>query len=76
MYRVLRKNPSSLTAKWRWDLRCWLAHEPVLRELCAGREAISSASTGARPRAGQQGPDAPHRHRLCLKNFSSLPTIK
>ena len=42
MYRVLRKNPSSLTAKWRWDLRCWLAHRPVLRELCAAREAIVS----------------------------------
>jgi len=42
MYRVLRKNPRSLTAKWRWDLRCWLADKPVLRELCAAREAIFS----------------------------------
>jgi len=62
MYRVLRKNPSSLTAKWRWDLRCWLAHRPVLRELCAAREAIVSLYRVRGPRAGQQGPDAPHRH--------------
>ena len=42
MYRVLRKNPRSLTAKWRWQLSCWLADKPVLRELCAAREAIFS----------------------------------
>ncbi len=40
MYRVLRKNPSKLTPSWRWKLRCWLADKPVLRELCAAREAI------------------------------------
>jgi len=40
MYRVLRKNPSTLTADWRWKLRVWLADKPVLRELCAAREAI------------------------------------
>ena len=42
MYRVLRKNPRTLTAEWRWNLRCWLADKPVLRELCAAREAIFS----------------------------------
>ena len=40
MYRVLRKNPRTLIAKWRWDLRVWLADKPVLRELCAAHEAI------------------------------------
>jgi transposase len=42
MYRVLRKSPSTLTPEWRWNLRCWLADKPVLRELCAAREAIFS----------------------------------
>jgi transposase len=42
MYRVLRKNPRTLSAKWRWDLRVWLADKPVLRELCAAREALFS----------------------------------
>src|SRR6478752_6576382 len=42
MYRVLRKNPSTLTPTWRWKLRCWLADKPVLRELCAAHEAIFS----------------------------------
>lgn len=42
MYRVLRKNPRKLTAKWRWQLRCWLADKPALRELCAAREALFS----------------------------------
>jgi transposase len=42
MYRVLRKNPRKLTAKWRWQLRCWLADKPVLRELCAARDALFS----------------------------------
>src|SRR3954452_25313452 len=42
MYRVLRKNPSTLTAEWRWNLRCWLADKPALRELCAAREALFS----------------------------------
>ena len=28
------------TADWRWKLRVWLADKPVLRELCAAREAI------------------------------------
>jgi len=42
MYRVLRKNPRTLTAKWRWNLRVWLADKPVLRELYAAREALFS----------------------------------
>lgn len=40
MYRVLRKNPCKLKSDWRWKLRCWLADKPVLRALCAVREAI------------------------------------
>ena len=35
-------NPSTLTPEWRWNLRCWLADKPVLRELCAAREALFS----------------------------------
>jgi len=31
MYRVLRKNPRTLTADWRWKLRVWLADKPALR---------------------------------------------
>ncbi|HEX7451596.1 MAG TPA: hypothetical protein VF294_04900, partial [Polyangiaceae bacterium] len=42
MYRVLRRNPRKLTAEWRWNLRCWLADKPALRELCAAREALFS----------------------------------
>lgn len=42
MYRLLRKNPRDLTTKWRWQLRCWLADKPTLRELCAAREALFS----------------------------------
>lgn len=62
MYRVLRKNPSTLTADWRRKLRVWLADKPVLRELCAAREAIFSLLSGAWSCSGQQGPDALHRH--------------
>jgi transposase len=40
MYRLLRKNPRDLTPKWRWELRCWLADKPTLRELCAARDAL------------------------------------
>jgi transposase len=42
MYRLLRKNPHTLTAHRRWQLRCWLADKPFLRELCAAREALFS----------------------------------
>jgi transposase len=40
MYRKLRENPLKLTPEWRWNLRCWLSDKPVLRELCAAREAL------------------------------------
>jgi transposase len=40
MYRKLRENPLKLTPEWRWKLRRWFADKPVLRELCAAREAL------------------------------------
>jgi transposase len=40
MYRVMKKNPLKLTAKWRWHLRVWLADKPALRELHAVYEAL------------------------------------
>jgi len=33
MYRVLHKNPRTLTAKWRWNLRVWLADTLALSKL-------------------------------------------
>jgi len=62
MYRLLRKNPRTLTAESRWNLRCWLADKPVLGELCAAGEAIFSLSRVTRPSPREQGPDALHRH--------------
>jgi transposase len=40
MYRKLREKPLKLTPEWRWKLRRWFADKPVLRELCAAREAV------------------------------------
>jgi transposase len=75
MYRLLRKNPRDLTAKWRWELRCWLADKPVLRELCAAREALFSLyrmrGHGRASRALTRFTDA-----LALSSVPELKTLR
>jgi transposase len=41
LYRLLRRNPCKLDSSTRWQLRCWLADKPALRELWAVKEAIN-----------------------------------
>jgi transposase len=72
MYRVLRKNPRKLTAEWRWNLRCWLADKPILRELCAAREAIFSLY---RVRGHRRASKALTRFTDALA-LSSVPELK
>ena len=75
MYRLLRKNPRDLTAKWRWQLRCWLADKPALRELCATREALfglyRTRGHGRASRALTRLTDA-----LALSSLPELKTLR
>jgi len=75
MYRLLRKNPRDLTAKWRWQLRCWLADKPALRELCAAREALfglyRTRGHGRASRALTRLTDA-----LALSSLPELKTLR
>jgi len=75
MYSLLRKNPRDLTAKWRWQLRCWLADKPALRELCAAREALfglyRTRGHGRASRALTRLTDA-----LALSSLPELKTLR
>ena len=74
MHRLLRNNPRDLTAKWRWQLRCWLADKPALRELCGAREALfdlfRTRGHGRASRAFMRFTDA-----LALSSVPELKTL-
>ena len=41
LYRLLRRNPCKLAPLLHWQLRCWLADKPELRELWGVKEALN-----------------------------------